>query len=192
MGWLESNVVRFTDPAHYLYDRTGKTFHIFMRSYTELPNYACIVQARENDDGTISTMPVLSPAGRKMVFAPMPGGHNKFYILKDSRTDLYWLASSQSTNGMLRKDMLPAGQHDIFNERYRLALYFSKTCFDWCFAGMAAQGETPVCSRHYAAMDIDGDDLVLVSRSGDKDAKSPHDTNMATFHRIKDFRKLAY
>lgn len=41
-------------------------------------------------------------------------------------------------------------------------------------------------------MAIDGDDLCVVSRSGDRDAKSPHDTDLITFHRISDFRSLVY
>jgi hypothetical protein len=41
-------------------------------------------------------------------------------------------------------------------------------------------------------MAIDGDDLVIVSRSGDKDAASAHNGNMATFHRVEDFRSLVY
>jgi hypothetical protein len=47
-------------------------------------------------------------------------------------------------------------------------------------------------SRHYASMVIDGDDLVVLSRSGDKQAKSPHDGNLITFHRVKGFRGLVY
>jgi hypothetical protein len=41
-------------------------------------------------------------------------------------------------------------------------------------------------------MAIDGNDLVILSRSGDKRAKSAHDGNIITFHRIKDFRALVY
>jgi hypothetical protein len=41
-------------------------------------------------------------------------------------------------------------------------------------------------------MIIDGDDLVVLSRSGDERAKTPHDGNLITFHRARDFRKLVY
>ena len=63
---------------------------------------------------------------------------------------------------------------------------------DWCFAGVVAIGESAKESRHYAAMDFDGDDLVILSRSGDKDAHSAHEGNMITFHRVKNFRDLVY
>ena len=39
---------------------------------------------------------------------------------------------------------------------------------------------------------IDGNDLVILSRSGDQRAKSAHDGNLITFHRVKNFRKLVY
>ena len=53
-------------------------------------------------------------------------------------------------------------------------------------------GETEKESRHYASMEIDGDDLVLVSRSGSPNAYSPHNVDLITFHRIKNFRSLIY
>jgi len=63
---------------------------------------------------------------------------------------------------------------------------------DWCFAGMVAIGKTPRESRHYASMIVDGDDLCVLSRSGDARAKSAHDGNLITFHRVKNFRSLVY
>lgn len=57
---------------------------------------------------------------------------------------------------------------------------------------MVAQEQHPKCSRHYASMDIDGDDLVILSRSGDENAQSAHNGNIVTFHRVKDFRGLVY
>ena len=73
-----------------------------------------------------------------------------------------------------------------------MQLSFSKNLVDWCFAGMVSIGETEKKSRHYASMEIDGDDLVLVSRSGSPKAYSPHNVDLITFHRIKNFRSLIY
>ena len=78
------------------------------------------------------------------------------------------------------------------NERRRMVLHFSKNLVDWCFAGVVAIGPSERGSRHYAAMDIDGDDLVILSRSGDEKARNAHDGNLATFHRVKNFRELVY
>jgi len=63
---------------------------------------------------------------------------------------------------------------------------------DWGFAGAVAISASPKEARHYASMDIDGDDLVILSRSGDARAKSAHDGNLITFHRVRDFRGLVY
>ena len=78
------------------------------------------------------------------------------------------------------------------NERRRLVLHFSKNCVDWCFAGLICQGDADVESRHYASMAIDGDDMLILSRSGDTRAKNPHDVNRITLHRVRAFRDLVY
>ena len=78
------------------------------------------------------------------------------------------------------------------SDLHRLQLHFSRNMVDWCFAGIVAIGATPGEARHYASMTVDGDDLVVLSRSGDARAKSAHDGNLITFHRVKNFRGLVY
>ena len=191
-GWLEANVVRITDPNHYWYDPDGKTYHILMRAHTAGSGYCCLMKAvLEGDE--IVVQPQCNPSGRKVIFLPMPGGQMRFHLLWDDKTQLFWLLSTQATDSMTRIDRLPAGRYNIpCDERDRLQLSFSRNLVDWCFAGMVARGDNCKQARHYASMAIDGDDLVIVSRSGDEDAFSAHNTNMATFHRIKDFRSLVY
>ena len=117
----------------------------------------------------------------------------RFHVVYDEQTRLYWLLSTQATDSMTRADRLPADRFNLpNNERQRLQLHFSKNCVDWCFAGMVAMGDTQGQARHYASMIIDGDDLIVLSRSGDHRAKSAHDGNIITFHRICDFRGLVY
>ena len=41
-------------------------------------------------------------------------------------------------------------------------------------------------------MVIDGDDLYILSRSGDSLARSAHNGNIITFHTIRNFRRLVY
>lgn len=41
-------------------------------------------------------------------------------------------------------------------------------------------------------MVIDGEDLHVLSRSGDEKAASAHNGNFISFHTIKDFRDLVY
>ncbi len=193
MGWAEANVVQILDPDNYWFDPKGKTFHIFLRALTGMSNYGAMCKVVENDDGTMTTSLETVPSGKKILFVPMPGGQMRFHVLYDEKTKLYWLLSSQTTDSMTRAEKLPPERHDLaFGERNRLVLHFSKNMIDWCFAGVVAIGDSPKESRHYAAMDFDGNDLVILSRSGDKDAHSAHEGNMITFHRVKNFRDLVY
>jgi hypothetical protein len=57
---------------------------------------------------------------------------------------------------------------------------------------MVAVGSADNAARHYATMIIDGNDLCIVSRSGDENARNSHDGNMVTFHKVKNFRRLVY
>ncbi len=193
MGWLETNVVQIADPDHYWYDPKGKTFHLLMRAHTGGTGYAALAKVVEGDDGSMTTMLETVPSGRKALWVPMPGGQMKFHILYDEKTRLYWLLSSQATDSMTRAEKLPANRYNLpNNERHRLQLHFSKNCIDWCFACLVAVGGSARQGRHYASMVIDGDDLHVLSRSGDERAKSAHDGNFISFHTVRGFRKLAY
>lgn len=193
VGWLESNVVRITDPNHYWYDPSGRTYHIFMRANTAGTGYCCLMRAVIGEDGSITVEPQKNPSGRDVLFLPMPGGQNRFHLLWDAQTRLYWLLSVQSVDSMTHIALMGEERYHIpCDERDRLQLSFSRNCVDWCFAGLVAHGCSPKQSRHYASMAIDGEDLIVVSRSGDEDTESAHNTNLATFHRIKNFRDLVY
>ena len=195
-GWLETNIVQITDPKHYWYDPTGKTFHLFMRANTHTTGYCCLMKAVERvRDGkeVIDVECQLSPSGKRMIFLPMPGGQNKFFVKYDEKTKLYWLVSVQATDSMTRVEHLGRDRYNIPNdERNRLALHFSKNMVDWIFVGLVDKTDFQDQARHYASMEIDGDDLLVVSRTGDEDAKDAHDTNIISLHRIKNFRDLVY
>jgi hypothetical protein len=192
-GWLEANVVQILAPDHYWYDPAGRTFHIWLRCHTGVTNIACLVKAVEQKDGSIKTMLETAPSGKKMAFVPFPGGHLRFHVVYDKETKLYWLVNSQSTDSMTRPDMLGPDRHSLaYNQRSRLALHFSKNMVDWCFAGIVSIGPSERSARHYASMVIYRDDLLILSRSGDLQAKTAHDGNIITLHTVKDFRKLVY
>ncbi|MBR3934084.1 MAG: exo-alpha-sialidase [Clostridia bacterium] len=196
LGWLETNVVQITDPKHYWYDPSGKTLHLFMRANTHGTGYCAMMKAVEKVvDGkeVINIEFETNPSGKKIVLLPMPGGQNKFFVKYDKKTKLYWLVSVQATDSMTRIEFLSEDRYNVpSDERDRLALHFSKNMVDWCFAGLIDQSGFENQSRHYASMDIDGEDLVILSRSGDKDAHSAHDGNIITLHRVKNFRDLVY
>lgn len=193
MGWLETNVVQFVDPDHIWCDPTGHTFHLWMRAHTGGTGYACILKVVENEDGTMTTTPETVPSGRRILYVPCPGGQMRFHVLYDEATQLYWLLSTLSWDSMTRPERLPSTRYNLpNNERQVLALHFSKNMIDWHMAGVVAQGNSPKESRHYASMVVYGEDLLVLSRSGDHRAKNAHDGNLITLHRVKGFRELVY
>ncbi|MCX7006628.1 MAG: sialidase family protein [Kiritimatiellaeota bacterium] len=193
LGWLETNVVQIHDPDHYWYDPQGHTFHLWARAHTGGTGYAAIAKVVENADGTMTTQLETVPSGKKILYVPCPGGQMRFHVLYDEPTKLYWLLSTQATDSMTRADRLGPDRFNLpNNERHRLQLHFSKNMVDWCFAGLVATGNTPKEARHYASMIVDGDDLQVLSRSGDARSKSAHDGNLITLHTIRNFRKLVY
>jgi hypothetical protein len=197
MGWLESNVVQFTDPDHIWHDPSNRTFHLWMRAHTGGTGYACIAKVVEEGPepgtGPMATMLEKAPSGKTMLYVPCPGGQMKFHVLYDETTRLFWLLSTQATDSMTRPDRLPDDRYNLpNNERRRLQLHFSKNMVDWCFAALVAAGPVEKASRHYASMVFDGEDLLVLSRSGDQRANTPHDGNLITFHRVPEFRNLVY
>jgi hypothetical protein len=58
----------------------------------------------------------------------------------------------------------------------------------WLPAGIVIKGPTGDYAFNYTTPLIDGEDLLVVSRSSDRHF---HDNNMITFHRLKNFRSLA-
>jgi hypothetical protein len=191
--WLESHVVRIYDPEHNFYDPEDRTVYLWMRAHTGLTNIGAIARGKEADDGSLTLDMVKSPAGSPMLYISLPGGQMKFHIVYDEITKLYWLLSTQATDSMTRPELLPDDRYGLpNNERQRLQLHFSKNLFDWCFAGIVADGGSAKQSRHYAGMTIDGEDLCILSRSGDRRAKSAHNGNLVTFHKINKFRELVY
>lgn len=196
IGFLETNVVQILDPQHYWYDPAGKTLHLFMRAHTGGSGFCAMLKAVERvRDGkeVIDVECETNPSGRRVLLLPMPGGQMKFYVKYDEVTKLYWLLSTQATDTMRRLEHLPDNRYNIpCDERDRLTLHFSRNMVDWVFAGLVDKGGSSKESRHYASMDIDGDDLIIASRSGDADAHDAHCGNILTFHRVKNFRDLVY
>ena len=189
--FLESHVMKIWDKNHLLY--AEDTVHVWMRQHSGLTNIAALAKCKINTDGTLELCLEKSPAGLPMLHVPFPGGHMKFDIRYDERSGYYWLVCSQSTDSMIRPELLPKDRYNLpDHERHRLVLYFSRNMFDWCFAGVVAIGKNNKCSRHYASMEIANDDLLILSRSGDENARSAHNGNILTLHRVENFRTLIY
>ena len=176
-GILETNVIRVYDEKNPFYDPSGKSVVLMMRASVGLPDIGVMMRGVEKPDGSLA-VEKLTKNGREMYFAHIPGADLKFYVVYDPESRLYWLLHSQMDGRM--------------NYRRRLALSYSPDLLKWTFAGLVAVGPSDNAARHYASMIIHGDDLLIVSRSGDERARNSHDGNLVTFHRVKDFRSLIY
>lgn len=176
-GILETNVIRVYDEKNPFYDPSGKSVVLMMRASVGLPDIGVMMRGVEKPDGSLA-VEKLTKNGREMYFAHIPGADLKFYVVYDPESRLYWLLHSQMDGRM--------------NYRRRLALSYSPDLLKWTFAGLVAVGPADNAARHYASMIIHGDDLLIVSRSGDEQARNSHDGNLVTFHIVKDFRDLTY
>jgi len=170
-GWLEGNVV---------VTREGDIVNILRVDSLHMPEQAAIIHISKN--------------GRKADFDPQkdiiafPGGSKKFTIRWDQESGRYWTLS----NAIFRK---PAFR---FPSRVRntLALASSADLIHWKIHKVVLEHPDP--DKHafqYADWQVDGKDIVFVSRTAHDDgrggARTQHDANFLTFHRISDFRQLA-
>jgi len=193
IGWGEANLVQIADPDHIWHDPSGRTFHMFLRCNTGRSNLAAMAKAVEEEDGSLHVDLQKAPSGQPILYVPFPGAHIGFIIVHDAETGLHWLLSSQATDSMRRIDRLHPKHYGMpANERRRIALYFSKNCMDWCFAGIVAANDEVHGSHYHGGAVIDGDDLVILMRTADENAVNAHNSNLITFHRIERFRELAY
>lgn len=181
--WLESSVMRVHDSKSFFYDPNGREVLLFMRA-DGCEHYAAVIKGRDNEDGTLTLDTLKRPDGTPIIFYPFPGGHMKFHIVYDEKDSFYWMVAS-----MVETSTAYGPPHT--RERRALGLYYSQNLFDWNLGGVVSAGKAHICSRHYASLVIDGDDILVTSRSGDEAAKNTHDTDMITIHRVKEFRKLA-
>lgn len=188
--WLESNVVRIYDPDHRFYDPQDRTVLLFSRCAVDVDNgnIAAVLKGTEADDGSLK-LELLTMNDFPLLYIPFPGGCMKFHIVYDEVSRLYWLIASRNESSNFLQN--PKRYPGVGMERRQLELFYSRDLFDWCSAGMVAAGDCLTASRHYASLLIDGEDLLVASRSGDENGKNPHDTNLITLHRIKSFRNLA-
>ena len=159
--WLESNVVRITDPHHLLYDPDGRSVLIFSRCELgrRSANVAAVVRGVEHDDGSLSLELLRTEDGEPLLYVPFPGGYMKFHLLRDPVESLWWLIASRAETGEFLPRLKNGSVPELSMERQRLELFWSRNLFDWCSAGLIASGRTETCSYHYASLLIDGDRL---------------------------------
>jgi hypothetical protein len=159
------------------------------------------VHLRSIIDGhtTAGIMPVcsLDDDGQTMdyrfdVFYPVPGAQGKFFIVHDKAGGLFWTAVNlpadvwQDPRPLVDAGFKPAPG----DERRVLVLQFSVNALNWFPAGYIAIAPSMLESFSYPSLLIDGNDLLVLARSGIGDNENQHDTNLITFHRVRNFRSL--
>ena len=128
--------------------------------------------------------------------AAWPGGQCKFFIIEDAPRGMYWMLGNLVTNsqdllGWDRRLRQTGYNGRPGNERRWLFLHYSIDCLNWFPAGCVACWPDSVHrSFMYPSPVVDGDDLVILSRSS-RDSGDQHDADLCTVHRVRGFRDLA-
>lgn len=143
VGWSGSNLFQIYDERLAWYDEDMKTFYIYLHGNEGVQGYALLLKVTEDRGKMTPSFVETIKSGKKLLFVPMPGGNQKFQIIYDGTTGLYWQVSN------------------YLNEKGRVALYFSKDAYDWSFAGIVATTENEIGDS--PSMAIDGDDLLVVT-----------------------------
>jgi hypothetical protein len=132
-------------------------------------------------------------------YHPMPGGQLKFCVLWDEVSQLFWATANLVIDdqgvmdcwreGQKRGDFRGEGRSGG-NDRRLLMLLYGVDGLNWFQAGCVARAGKISQSFMYARPVIDGQDLAIIARSS-INAPDQHDADHATFHRVRDFRRLA-
>ncbi len=128
-------------------------------------------------------------------FHPWPGAQNQFNIVRDEREGLFWMTANLPTRSQDTRLAERLATDDSFsgtpgNERRILALLCSFDALNWLPVGYVIVWPLLRQASNYAGLMIDGDDLLVVSRTA-RDAPNQHDNDLVTFHRVEQFRALA-
>jgi hypothetical protein len=187
-GWLEGVLVRMEHPG-----ASGRILNLLRVANDVTSNISARIEVDDSGEDLRC---------RFDRYAFDPGlGCTHCCLLWDPASKLYWMASNvtrESTRDLSGTAMarVRGGQ-----ERSNLALFYSRNCADWFMAGLIAYSPDWVHSFHYPHFIADRDDLLVIARSHvesplTEKTVSPqtaghHNSNAATFHRVRQFRRLA-
>lgn len=120
----------------------------------------------------------------------MPGGNLKFCVLWDDASKLFWATSNPPADSENTINVKLDNFRGSAGDRRFLMLHYSLDALNWFPAGCIAAAPKLSQSFMYARPVIDGNDLAIICRSS-VNAPNQHDADYATFHRVRNFRKLA-
>jgi hypothetical protein len=112
-------------------------------------------------------------------FIDMPGGGSKFTVRYDPQTARYWAIANQQANPKaFRNHLVLTSSADLRHWQVETSLLFHP--------------DAKAHAWQYIDWEIEGDDIVFVSRTAFADAtggaRDAHDANHLTFHRVPNFR----
>ncbi len=172
VGWLEGNAVGTPD---------GHVVDILRVESGKQAGLAAMVHI--GDEGKTASF------DPKTGFISFPGANKKFTIRFDPVSKLYWSLSNAVPD--VHRDVKPA------IARNTLVAISSPDLKTWEIRGVVLYHPDP--KKHafqYVDWQFDGDDLIVASRTAYDDnaggAKSQHDANYLTFHRIEKFREMKF
>lgn len=131
-------------------------------------------------------------------FHPMPGAQLKYCVIRDEVSKLFWATANLVVDSQGAFDWWQPEKRGKFwgfgdaggNDRRFLMLFYGIDGLNWFQAGCVAQAAKISQSFMYGTPVIDGDDLAIIARTS-VNAPNQHDADYATFHRVRNFRRLA-
>jgi hypothetical protein len=128
-------------------------------------------------------------------FSAQSGGQLKSCLLRDEVSGLFWATAnlpvdSEDLYGWAKQEEERGRFQAGAGDRRLLMLFYGLDGLNWLPAGCVAQAGRLSQSFMDARPVIDGDDLAIVARASIQ-APNQHDADHATFHRVRDFRRLA-
>jgi len=204
-AWRISDMVDMPIPPELVYEpfRGASSMRVLEGNVVDVAGKLLVIARAIINGGATANVgavyEILDRAGeplqlRFIQLYPIPGGQMKFYIQYDEPSRLYWMASNLPSNpAFLIQDetwLKAKGINATSTDRRSLLLWYSVDSLNWFPAGWIARAEGWTQSFHYPVMLIEGDDLILISRTG-RESGNQHDVDTITFHRIRSFRDLA-
>jgi hypothetical protein len=165
-GWLEGNAVQTPN---------GKIIAL-MRFNAEPTFSKAAILTLSQDNTTLSFNPSSG-------FIDMPGGDNKFHILRDTVTGKYLsLVNNNSDNALpiKRNTVSLIASDDLINWSHVRTIIQDDSAISWSDSVYSV-------GFQYIVWEFDGKDIIFISRTAYDGSTYYHDANKVTFHRLNNY-----
>jgi hypothetical protein len=185
-------MVRISDSSHVWCETDGGSLRLLASCRAQRPNLGVIAVVDESQE-----LPVVAlsraPSNHPFSLITLPGAHQKFALLADSESGLYWSVGNLSRSGMRAVRRLDDGHVGLPGDDCdRLALHVSRNLVDWEFAGLIDGCHGGQVSCFECSMDVRGNDMYVVARCATEGRRHAGDTNQIRLYEVPQFRELAY